>query len=300
MFKDLLVSYSKISVCGMNYSLFIKKLKREKIELYNLEIEEKSLIFCVKKREIKKVFAISEEMCYNIRIIKSYGVTETLKKALKTCGLTAGAICFSVMFILSSFSVRKIEVKGVPYNYSRMITDKLKEIGIRENGLATKSKIKNAEKTLLRSFSAFSYVSVKKEGFYLRVEAKLAYKENELVDKNRTFLVAPKDGKITRLVVYSGFSEKRTGDVVKAGDVIVTGAGFVGEKEYFTYVLADVQIETAYNYEYISQNENEEDVAIAFAELSLGDRIISEEEVSVEKTGDKYVYTVTITYLLNL
>ena len=297
MFKDLFASYMVLSVEGVNFPLFVKRLKRAKTELFGLEKDGKRLVFRIKKSEYKKVFAISEEMCYNIQTVKTRGFAEGVKKIFLKGGLTIGIACFICCFAVASFSVTKIEIEGVPYNYARIIRDKLTECGIKEKGLVTKGGIKNAERQLLKSFDGFKYISLKKRGFYLYVTAELSEKTGKVTDKTKTNLFALVSGKIVAMSVYSGFPLKSVGDSVKKGEKIVTGEGTAGDKPYSTYVLCDVTIETEFKYEYVSEKEGEEDVAVASAMLALGESNTTKEEVTARKQKDKYVNDVKISYL---
>ena len=117
------------------------------------------------------------------------------------------------------------------------------------------------------------------------------------MDTDKENIVADVDGEIEYIKVYRGTALKNVGDQVFKGEIICDGYATVKDTTVKVGVIASVGIKAEYNYIYTSRNENEENLAVIFAEIAFGDFDIinSSVEKSRLKNGE-YEYTVKLLY----
>lgn len=301
MRKDELSLFAVLQVEGVNFSSLLKRLKREKIGVYGVKYTgKKSMLFSTPKRNLKKVFAIGEDLCYNISIRGYRGLPYLFYALSKNIGIIIGIVLFSLTVFLSSFTVFSVEVKGSAEGYKRDILTNLRELGIKNPSFVTGGELKSAEKELLSRCGYLSFVTLKKQGFYLTVRAELRTDGTGILQKDKKQLISSVSGRITRLIVYRGNALKKVGDEVFVGERIITGDYTVGEKEYSTYILYECEAECEFVYEYVSDKEGQESIAELFALQSLGERKIINTEIRKDTVNSGYNYIVKIKYIEKL
>ena len=90
----------------------LRKVKKAEIAVYDLKKEGARLIFFVKHKDVKKIFAIFDKPCYNIKVIKKSRISRLLSFAAVRAGLIAGAAIFVAAAVIANTFVLKIKVSG--------------------------------------------------------------------------------------------------------------------------------------------------------------------------------------------
>jgi hypothetical protein len=84
------------------------KLKRAKLTVYDCQKQGASFIFCVKDKDIEKVFAIFKNPCYNITVLQRSKKFRLLNNIVMRFGLVIGCALFVFLSALSNTFVLKI------------------------------------------------------------------------------------------------------------------------------------------------------------------------------------------------
>lgn len=211
----------------------VKRLKREKIELFYLQKPRKNRVsFCVERKYRKKVFTIFSRSCYNILEAKPFGLYAFFRAALSRAGVFLGAALFLALCLFSDRFVLRIKVEGTGNYYGETVLSLLEENGIAV-GRAYKADAAEEATARILALPDVEFCTLKKEGSVLRVEVRVSPSSSLAAAGS---LCSPAAGKVYSLTVLRGNALVSEGEEVEAGRELVSAAA--GEK----IVLAGAQI----------------------------------------------------------
>lgn len=240
----------------------------------------------------------------NARYVKiaTRGLPFILKRYRRRLGIPAGAALFAFLLWLSTQFIWQISVVGSREVNERQILDRLAGLGCEVGTYIPALDFHELTNEYLLRYDDASWISVNMEGTEAKVELRCQIPAPELFDeKAASNIVASRDAQIDWLEVYSGHPEVRTGDVVTAGSLLISGVterkdGGSGIERAAGHVYARtlrtfrVEIpRAAVRREYTSRSEERKTVKIFNKNIKLYindvilfgkyDRIISEEAV---------------------
>ena len=293
--------FIKCLILGEGSFSLIEKLHKMGVYVYDITFFEEKTEISIDFADRKKLFAISRNMCYNIRILKYIGKVSLLKKALSKLGLTACFLLFTAFAFLSDGYVSKIEYLGDGEYLSPKISSLLQSKGIEENTFLNEN-LKDVENSLLKELDGVSYISLNKSGRILTVEAYFAEDNLEVKDLKKSQILSTAKGKVRSLNVLSGMPKVSVGDEVNVGDVLIDGYFLKGEEKISSYALGEIEIEATYEYEYQSfcKGEKYQNRAYMLAKESLGEQNVISQSVKEEERDGKIVYRVILNYLVTV
>ena len=298
----IVVFKERVALEGVMPHRALLRLKRAGITVYNVKKPQKNrLIFCVKKKDLEKVFAIYPKVCYNSAVYSPYTVThlgavgagkiwETLTKRV---GALVGALLFCGVGLAADTFVFGVEFVG-SQAYRRETLAVLAD-----HGLHTFAPYRAGKEDLicskLLSLRGVEFCSVKKTGFWLRVEMRLG--DIVAVTPLQGNMTATRSGKVLSIAVLSGTALKTAGDEVRAGDSLV-GAWFTTPDEKGdeirtpTEVVARVRLSCEYRAA-VEAESAESAFAKAYLALELSDGDAVTQKRIEERDG---LYEVFIAY----
>ena len=267
----------------------LDKLARAGVFMYEVrQIGKTRVRLYVKSKEIQKIFAIFSGSCYTVRVIRESGLKRPLTFLKKRPGIIVGAVLFFASCFLSAPFVLKIEYVGTGSHYAREAEEILHDSGISIFAPFDKERAEQAERRL-SLLPSVSFCSVEKSGYVVTVT--LEENAETPLPERETSLVSPVEGKVEDIIVLRGQVLVAEGDVVEAGQTLVSGA------ENVAFPVARVELLCTSVFEYISQEESDEAKKEAFAGALLyidGEVITQSAEVRHEE--DKFIYTVHTEY----
>ena len=250
----------------------LKKLQRAQIPVYNCKKEGANFIFCVKDKDIKKVFAIFAKPCYNICIESASRKNRFLKNLVLRAGLIVGAIIFVVAAFISDYYVLKIEVNGSG-DYLESI---VREI-VTEEGAGEWKPFSALDKPVacgrILSLPQVTFCNIQKRGSVLVIDVEVdeAYTESAV----REPLVSDVSGTVKNIVAICGTAAVIPGDTVSRGDVLIYANMQVGEDTVESIAVGYAEIECLRTGEYLAPDDSEESIKEAYASLFIEEEIIS-------------------------
>ncbi len=288
-------TYTEYLIKGLNLDRLLNMLAKRDIVLYNVrKIDKKSMLISIKTEETQKFFVFLNKLCYNVKKVREYGVFKPIEFLKRNLGFSIGILIFILSTFLFNNLLLGIEFSGSGAYLKNHANEILKQNGIKKYALINKDVTFMSEK-ILSSTNKFNFVSVKKDGLWLKVML-IAKEDNlKLLDTSLTNLISPVDGEIESIKVYRGTAEKNIGDKVSKGDIIVGGYSISKEEVIPTYVLARVSVIATKRFEYFSEKEVDEKALL----LLFGQEIqnpITEQNVVKEKTKNGYIYKISFKY----
>lgn len=288
--------YVTFEIKGLNADRLINTLKKRGVILYNIKkATNKSTFISVKFADSKKVFAISQKLCYNIRKVGTSGLLYPFYYLLTNVGLLIGLVLFVAISIISNNVIFDISLTGSGGVYKKQVYDILNEKGVKPFTLFSSVDLKQLSKDILVENDRLSFVSCEKVGNTLKIDLAIAQDKTQTISGKATTLMTDVDGEVESIKVYRGTAVKNVGDKVYSGEEIVSKWVTIKEQTIEVGVLAVVTLKCQFDYQYVSEKENDEEFAVMIAENVLDKEIISK-SVTKKRLNGKYLYNVNLLY----
>lgn len=218
-----MINRVKISIQGKNYNYFLKELTRRKINIYNIEKNNKIIEIIVDYDDYKKIMDI--KTTYKIKIIRRYGLNRYIY-LLKTYSLIILMFIIGLVInILLSHLILKVEVIHPNKRVRNKIYNDLNKLGLRKFKLKLSYDQRNEikEKILEQEKDTIEWLEIEEQGtkYIVKVEERKKNKEeNKCPERN---IIAKKNAIITRIEAVSGEVIKKKNDYVSQGETIISG-----------------------------------------------------------------------------
>ncbi len=283
---------------GLNLDVLLNTLKKRGISLYNVKkFGNKRLYLSVNFHESRKFFAITKELCYNVKKVRDNGKGYPLLSLYRSLGVVIGCLIIALTAIFANDIIFSYSFTGSASVYGRQAKDYLLSKGVTPFSRFSSVDLGALEDGLLSELPCVSFVSVKKSGNRLVVDMALSREKPEILKGDVYSLVAKTDGIIERLKVYRGTATVSEGDSVKAGDLLVDGVAVINDNVIKINVLAFVTIRAQEQFSYFAKEKGLELQAEVMAEQKLGEKNILSTTVCCEEIDGGYAYKVTAEYL---
>ncbi len=298
---------SRLRLVGIMPERALLKLRRGGISVYKAQKTQKNqLLFEVKKKDIRKVFAIYPKVCYNSSSYHPYAVEETgsvgLAKLVDFCKNRTGALLGGLGFCAITLALQSmtfgVELVGNSA-YKREVLSTLAQEKIRPFALYDEGK-QDVLTAKLLTLQGVEFCSIRKTGFWVRVELRTS--PFPRLSAHRESMLATRSGEIRSMTVLQGTPLKKEGEYVQAGEPLV-GNWLQTEKEEKIEAHPIARVRIACTYEEIFPQATSFEQAFAEAylrlELSEGDEITSKR---IEPTESGYLVQMTyeVTESVNL
>lgn len=296
--KNIIDVKATYDVQGLNLDRLINFARSNKITLINAKkISNKRLIVSVSLRDSVKFFAIAKNLCYNIKKIKETGKGYPLLALSRSLGLFLGAIVFIFSSYFYSDVILDFNFTGSGSVYEREVIEYLENQGVKKLSRFSKYNLERLEDGILADNPRLSFVSLNKRGNVLVVDTALSTDGVDRLSGNVFSIKADCDGVVEKIKVFRGTAVVQVGDTVKKGDLLVDGFVAIKEQKIDINVLALITLRVRESVDYISNIDEQEQIAILFAEAIFSDKNVLEYEVKKTVENDRFIYTVTAQYL---
>ena len=291
--------FYRYEIVGTEDFCLIERLYLQKIAVFDVEFHKNKIILSIDSCDYKKFFAISRNMCYNIRRIKYYGKVSPIKFLQKRIGITLCFAFFLVFSVVFDGFITKIEYTADGKYIAPTIDAVLKENGVKENSFL-KINLKSLENAVYTADSRISFVSIEKRGRKLLVETHLASQKTEPIDTKKQAIVSTVAGEIVAINLLGGTAKVKVGDVVQKGSLLIDGYYDYGDQIVKTYALGEVLIKAQFKFDYKSftTGEKYKNRAVLLAKQSLGKEETIGEKVEQREENGQIIYSVTLYYLV--
>ncbi len=258
-------------------TLFIERLNKNKISIFNLkEIEKDTYSFCSFSKNKKNLLKFKD-----IQIINSFGMLNFIRKHIKRKTTLISLITSICLYLYASNRIINIEIKG---NDNKLIPVIKEELNINKISLYNKKlttyEALNYEKIILSSLKKeIEWIEIRQVGVKLKVSF-LKRRVAPILPSVGTSIYAQKDGMIVRFEVTSGVKMVKEFDYVKKGDLLVSDT-LITSSEESKYIGAygSVYAYTWYNVEssYAIKNNKKID------ELEIYNLLLEDNRAKIDK-----------------
>ena len=245
--------------------MLVEFLHKKGVSIFKYKkVRENTVKICIDYCDRHKFFAISKNMCYNIKKESYLGFLSPLVYACKNIGIFLGITAFLILSFYFDNLLLDIKCTGTGACFSSKIIETASLNGASKYSKFSKLNLKELESTILSSNSRLSFVTCKKSGNVLVIDSVLNIDEQDILQENIKDVTSTRSGIVESVEVLRGTALVEKGDTVNVGDVLI-GAYMIGKNEevYPTYVVGKVSIITQETFEYDFDSVSEELIKIA-------------------------------------
>lgn len=152
------------------------------------------------------------------------GLPHALLKRKNRAGLFLGMICALVMILVSDNYVWDIRISGNERVTYTELTNVLDDCGLSVGTRIRELDVDSIETKTMIACKDISWITINIQGTYANIQIREAGREPEKSESVLpSNLIASRDGQIEYLELFSGNAVVKGGDVVRKGDILVSG-----------------------------------------------------------------------------
>ena len=233
----------EVEFFGIYPEKIINLCAKNRIAVWNVHYGNNKIRLFITVKDFKRLPKILKRSGLRLHILNKTGFPFFINRYKRRFGIFAGIVIFFAVLQFMSGFIWIIEVEGNKTVTDREILAICKdlgiEIGVKRNSIDTK----NTPQDLLLKTDKLSWGSFNIEG------CKLTVNVTEIVPKTEdntvaTNLKAAKDGIIEKIDVTSGNPVVKVGDIVKKGDLLVSGITETMRDTKFVHSIGTVTAKT--------------------------------------------------------
>lgn len=246
MFKYL-KGYVYIKITGFSIERFLNLCLNKNIVLYDLEERSDGLICKVDIKDFKSLKEISRKTACKYKIVSKYGLPFFIFKNKKRIFFIIGIMLFIFLLYFFSSFVWNIEIKGNDKVDNNEILRFCEKNNLYLGAYKNKIDTKELQTKLKNNFPEISWANVQIKGTNVKINiSENITEKKELEFKNPCDIIATETGVITEIVTKTGRPLVKEKDIVKKGDILVSGELFLKDGEnivgsYYAYSDADIK-----------------------------------------------------------
>ena len=173
--------------------------------------------------DAKKIASALDKSGNIVYINSVCGIKSICINNFKRIGLLIGAVLFIALLSLSTLFVFKVDVVGSELVSKEQIKSELADFGIRVGARLSDIDRAAAASGFMRLHPEYSWAAVNFKGTTVCLELKERESGESAEKDSADILIADFDGVVREVLVYSGKSTVKPGDVVKKGDILING-----------------------------------------------------------------------------
>jgi len=216
--------YVRVKITGFSLERFLNMAAFHGIYLWDVMRTPEGAELNVTIKGFKMLKSYARKTKCRTRIIQKKGLPFFLFRYRRRKLLMGGIIFFILgLFVLSSF-VWRIELEGNETLPHETLMVFLEEQGLRIGVPKLRLDDRYLQQSILNNFSQISWADVHTRGTRTIVRIAEALPPQDVVDRQTpAHVMAASDGLITNVIAWSGAPMVKTGDVVRADEMLVSG-----------------------------------------------------------------------------
>ena len=270
--------YLILELCGVSKERFVNLCKNKEIEILHIFLINETWYCKIKCSDYKKVRTFLAKTGCRIKIKEKRGLPFRWKQIKKRKGMLIGCILFFLIVTQCSGRIWHISVDGGFLHTREQMMRVLEEELMVYGGVpGNQVDCFEIEKRLRLDYNEIGWISVEKRGcrLYVRLNESTMPEQVERLE-TPSHIIAQQDGVVKRMEVLSGIPMVKTGDMVKKGDILISGiVPIVGDYDTLlrnnpvaatgsVYLESEFSYSASYSMKYEKKNFTEERSGIEF------------------------------------
>lgn len=222
---NFLRGYLIIEAVGGFGERFINLLVKNNICIWAVErISPDTVRMKIRVAGFKRIRSAVRKTRVKIIIIEKRGLSLYIHKHRRRKAFFAGVFVFILLLCFLTSFIWSVEVTGLEKIDKNVIINELKSCGIYVGVLKYNHSSFDIKQKMLLSIPELAWIHVDIRGTRALVEVKERSDKPPIVEADKPCnIIAAKDGVIDKSIVKYGVAQKGEGDVVKKGDLLVSG-----------------------------------------------------------------------------
>ena len=218
------ISKVNLNIKGPMIERFIKRLKNNNIEIYNiLYLNKDEINIKVLKKDYKKIIKL--KTIYDIKILDYYGVSKLNNDILQNKFIIISLIiCLIFLYIITNL-IFSIDIMSNDTSLKEKLYSDLNNLGLSKYKFKKSYiELEKIKKNILEKYNdKIEWIEIESIGtkYIVRYEPRIINKEKK--ESEYRNIIAKKDCTIKKIYVKNGQIIKGINSYVKKGDVIVSG-----------------------------------------------------------------------------
>lgn len=210
------------AVQGKDAAKIFNLCQKECIPYTNTAWDGESFLMCCAGRAVPRLLAVCRAQKIPLEVRKRSGIPEMFRRYKNRMGIFVGLFLSVAVFIMSRGVVWNISVEG-----NERLTEARILTLLAENGVEVGAPLKGldthvAENNILLAERDIAWITLNRKGTSIYVEVRETERPSP-IKTGAANLVAGFDGKIERIEVYDGNVVVKPMDVVRKGELLVSG-----------------------------------------------------------------------------
>ena len=221
---NYLRGYVMIEVTGFSVERFVNLAVHRGVYIWDLQYTHDKVTMKVSIKAFKLLRGCAQKTKCTIKIAQKSGWPFLMFRYRKRKALLAGFLFFVASLYVLSMFVWMVDVQGVDRLDMQDILQAVQEDGLQTGTFIRRINTRDLEQTLRNRFPDIAWVSVHIRGTKATITLTETIPPQLIVDRNTPCdIVARTDGLIVSIATSAGTPMVRPRDVVRAGDILVSG-----------------------------------------------------------------------------
>lgn len=218
--------YYVVTIEGINTEKFLNTLIRNKVNVYDVKrISNTKIELKVDRKSIRALKGIYRGSKFEVKIKQKTGLPFLARRIYRYKGMWICAMLSLVLLMSTSLFVTDVYIKAPEGIDKVLVRKELEKAGVRPGVYKKGIDRKEVRDQIMGEFGDIAYVSINVKGTNIFVT--ITKKDESLQEKKETNycnIIAKKNGIIEKVIPRSGKQVANVGDIVRKGDVLVSGS----------------------------------------------------------------------------
>lgn len=218
--------YYVVTIEGINTEKFLNTLIRNKVNVYDVKrISNTKIEIKVDRKSIRALKSIYRGSKFEVKIKQKTGLPFLARRIYRYKGMWICAMLSLVLLMSTSLFVTDVYIKAPEGIDKVLVRKELEKAGVRPGVYKKGIDRKEVRDQIMGEFGDIAYVSINVKGTNIFVT--ITKKDESLQEKKETNycnIIAKKNGIIEKVIPRSGKQVANVGDIVRKGDVLVSGS----------------------------------------------------------------------------
>lgn len=233
MFKNT----DTIEYFGSGHSGVLNRLLSESVTVLSAQSEKKKLILRTYSRDRQKIIVLFDSLCYNYKIIKSTGTRAMRAFFRKRWLLPISVAAVVIMLSLIPRFIYDVRVEGADKDAILYV---IEQQGVKRGAFIGKVDFDEARREV-EKLDGVAFVDIVVKGSVVTVSVQRELPPVNIIDVSAVGkIVSGYDAVLSRQLIFSGEGLYKKGDIVRAGDVLISSEIPIGDQTVTVYPSGEV------------------------------------------------------------
>lgn len=214
-----------LTASGLFLERLINLCAQERIDFWAVEwLDEETIRLTTRRWTLGKVRKLAERVGCAVEVESSRGLPDFVARFRTRYAFLVGlALSLCAVMVLSRFVLR-VDVTGNTTVPTAVILSQLRQLGVRPGVYGPSIDRKQVAQEALLQLKELSWMGINLHGTRLEVIVREVIPSPKRIDEREFFdIVAEADGLVTHVEAELGDAKVKEGDIVLAGDVLISG-----------------------------------------------------------------------------